>query len=664
MNFWTINSTQPIRNKSILFLSFFFLCNGLAAQTLFSVGNTAVSKAEFKKAYLRNNDTSAGITAKSVAEYLDLYTTFKLKVRAAGDMHLDTLLSQQEEVIHFRRQLEEPYLRDQEMMEKLIREAGERGKLDLQLSHIFIPYRKEFITNPYAVPPATAEDSARAKRAIWEAYNRHKKGESFEKLAIEYSLDPKVQQNKGYLGWITVFSLPYVLETTAYNLPISSTSEPIQSSAGWHILAKHKFGDRPALGKLKAQQILIAVDPEGGPSAKAKAARLADSIYNAMMKGADFSAMAASFSDDASASSGGNMPLTGVGQFDPLFEEQVFGLQKDGDITRPFITTLGYHIVKRLEQIRYSNDDPDHSWKAAVENDARSQLAVKSFEESCIRTTGLKKRPFNEKELWRYTDSARSGGNYASAQLNNKTVVLEAPGYQATVADWLKFMENRDPQGSEAAYRKLFDNFTSVTALEQYRKNLHIYNPAFAAQLNEFMEGNMLFEIMERTVWGPSGTDTAALRKLYRANPGKYKWDSSADIISMTGVDSALTESARRTLATSASSWKLITVNSGGNIMADSSRVELKQLGQIPQDLKPGYTSPLVINPDDGSASCFHVLKIYPQPTPRSFDDARGQLIAEQQQILEKKWIDDLKRKYPVKVDEKILEQIIRELAR
>jgi peptidyl-prolyl cis-trans isomerase SurA len=242
--------------------------------------------------------------------------------------------------------------------------------------------------------------------------------------------------------------------------------------------------------------------------------------------------------------------------------------------------------------------------------------------------------------------------------------VLEAPGYQATVADWLKFMENRDPQGSEAAYRKLFDNFTSVTALEQYRKNLHIYNPAFAAQLNEFMEGNMLFEIMERRVWGPSGTDTAALRKLYRANPGKYKWDSSEDIISMTGVDSALTESARRTLATSASSWKLITVNSGGNIMADSSRVELKQLGQIPQDLKPGYTSPLVINPDDGSASCFHVLKIYPQPTPRSFDDARGQLIAEQQQILEKKWIDDLKRKYPVKVDEKILEQIIRELAR
>lgn len=654
---------QPLLNRALSLTAGFLLSGTLAAQTLFTLGGTPISSAEFKKAYLRNNDTSAGISPKSVKDYLDLYTQFKLKVRSARDMQLDTLLLQQEEIINFRKQLEEPYLRDKEMMDKLIREAEERGKLDLQLFHIFIPYRKEFVTNPYAVPPATAGDSARARRTIEEVNSRLKKGESFEKLAMEYSMDPDVQQNKGYLGWITVFSLPYVLETAAYNLPINSSSEPVQSSAGWHILGKHKIGDRPALGKIKAQQILIATDPEGGPQARDRAGKLADSLYKALLSGADFTGLASRFSDDPSASSGGNMPLIGIGEYDTAFEEQVFGLQKDGDISKPFSTSLGFHIVKRLGKVRYSNDNPEYSWKAAVENDARKQLAIRSFENKCIRTIGLKRKPFNEKELWRYTDSAKTGGKYNSTLVNKKTVLLESPGHQATVAEWLKFMENRDAQGNELVYKNIFEDFTRFTAVEQYRKNLQKYSPAFAAQFREFMEGNMLFEVMERKVWGPAGTDTAALGKLYRAKPGRYTWDSSADIISMTGLDSSLSETARQTLSGSPASWKLITENSGGNIMADSGRAELKQLGQIPAtDLKPGYTSPLVVNADDRSASFFHVLKIYPEPTPRSFDDARGQLIAEQQQILEAKWIADLRKKYPVTIDQKALDQVIREL--
>ncbi|HLO80178.1 MAG TPA: peptidylprolyl isomerase [Chitinophagaceae bacterium] len=635
------------------------------AQPLFTYGSKQVSKTEFKRAYLKNNDTSASNKAADIRNYLELYTRFKLKVQAAYDLKLDTLLKQQEEVMNFRQQIEEPFLRDNVMMKKLVEEAEERGKKDIRLSHIFVPFKKEFVVNPYGLTPATDKDSTEAKNRITEAYEKLKKGEDFSSVATAYSMDPAVQKNKGDLGYVTVFSLPYSLETIGYTLPLNGYSEPFRSDAGWHILKK--TAERPAAGKVQARQILIGVDRNGSASDKQKASALADSIYKGIVAGASFEDMAKTFSYDISASQGGELPLIGVGDYEDAFEKAVFGLQKNGDITAPFETSMGYHIVKREGRLNYSNDSqvPEYTWKYMVEKDKRGQLPVKSFQKQCVVKTGMKKKPVDEKELFRYTDSfvVNTKPPY-SALIKDNTVLIEFPTEKVTVKKWLDYVVAKSPERSIVAYKKFYNDFFLDMSMAYYRKNLEKYDPEFKTQFNEFMEGNMLFEVMERKVWNKSAADTVALKKQYQTNKAKYTWAKSADAIIMNAPDEAVAGQARKTLIADPTTWRSLVETTDGKVMADSGRVEWTQIPGNADLFKDGYTTPLAVNKDDNTVSFYHIVKLYPQVSQKSFEDAKGQLINDYQVELEEKWIAELKKKYPVKVNPVVLDQVIKELTK
>ena len=105
-----------------LLCSFLILSSSLSAQTLFTCDGRDVSKDDFLKAYGKNN-TGEKASEKSYREYLDLYIRYKLKVRAAYDMQLDTLPNQRVELQNFRGQVADTYLKDEASMDKLIQEV-------------------------------------------------------------------------------------------------------------------------------------------------------------------------------------------------------------------------------------------------------------------------------------------------------------------------------------------------------------------------------------------------------------------------------------------------------------------------------------------------------------------------------------------------------------
>ena len=664
----TTNSNQ-LRPSRTLYISLgiiaILIAGAVRSQPLFTYGTKQVSKNEFKRAYLKNNDTSAGNKASDIRNYLELYTRFKLKVQAAYDMKLDTLLRQQEEVMNFRQQIEEPFMRDNAVMARLLKEAEERGKTDIRISHIFVPFKKEFVTNPFALAPATEQDSATAKARINEAYEKLKRGEDFSATAMAYSMDPAVRTNKGDLGYITVFSLPYNLETIGYSLPLNGYSEPFRSDAGWHILKK--TAERPAVGKVKARQILIAVDRQGSADEKKRAAALADSLYQLLKAGAAFDELARSYSYDNSAAQGGELPLIGIGEYDEVFERTVFGIQRDGDVTAPFETSMGYHIVKREGRLNYSKDAdvPEYTWKYAIEKDKRGLLPVTTFEKQCATKTGMKKKAVDEKELFRYTDSFLVNNKKTySAVIKDNTVLIEFPAEKVTVDKWLDYVVSKSPERSTVAYRKFYNDFFTDMSVAYYRKNLEKFDPEFKAQYNEFMEGNMLFEVMERKVWNKSASDTVALKKHYETNKAKYIWAKSADAIIMNAPDAALAEQARKLLTDDPRNWRSIVETTEGKVMADSGRVEWSQIPGNADLFKSGYTTPLATNKEDKSVSFYHIVNLYPHTSQKSFEDAKGQLINDYQVELEEKWIAELKKKYPVKVNPVVLDQVIKELTK
>jgi peptidyl-prolyl cis-trans isomerase SurA len=121
----------------------------------------------------------------------------------------------------------------------------------------------------------------------------------------------------------------------------------IRSKIGYHIFKN--LGERKAVGKIKAQQLLLAIPPGGDDAAKKQIAARADSLYKRIMAGDNFNRLASEFSNDyITAASGGLMPDISVGQYDPVFEKALWSLSKDGAVSKPFLTSHGWHIVKRI----------------------------------------------------------------------------------------------------------------------------------------------------------------------------------------------------------------------------------------------------------------------------------------------------------------------------
>ncbi|HWR32394.1 MAG TPA: peptidylprolyl isomerase, partial [Chitinophagaceae bacterium] len=260
----------------LLIYAGFLLLNTASAQRLFTYGAYTVDAKEFLKAYNKNNTPPGTDKAKSIREYLNLYINSKLRIREAYERGYDTLAQIKTEVGNLRAQISENYMSDPEMVNRMTTEAFQRSQQDIHLAHIFISFKNSsgFI------------DSIAAQKKKDEVLSLLQKGEDFLKLAQQYSDDPAVKNNKGDIGYITVFTLPYSFENAVYTTPAGKYSAVISSKIGYHIFKN--LGERKAAGKLRAQQILLAIPPAADEAGRKKVAALADSIYKKILAGENF----------------------------------------------------------------------------------------------------------------------------------------------------------------------------------------------------------------------------------------------------------------------------------------------------------------------------------------------------------------------------------------
>ncbi len=641
--------------KLFLLVTFFSFLSTVYCQTLFSYGSHAVSKNEFLRAYNKNK-TATTNKEQALRDYLDLYIKFKLKVQAANDLHLDTLPALKSDLQNFRSQIEDNYLKDEKQVDALVNEAFNRSQNDIHTQHFYV------LINDKMLPA----DTLKLYKAINATYEELKKGGTdYDEIVSE--IKEKIAPVQGNdLGWITVFTLPYEFENIVYGLQSGEVSKPYRSKNGWHIFKNEE--QRPAFGKIKAAQILFAV-PAGNINMRDHAKQLADSVYRALKSGADFGEMAKRYSDDRTTyMNGGIMPEFGIAKYDGGFEGIAFSLKKDSDISEPFQTEFGYHIIKRLSRSPVPANKNDetymHNLRQEVLNDSRIVIAKEKFVKEVLAKIGYKKNnSINEKDLWRITDTfAISNKKITSGKVNEKTVLFSFNNAKVKVGDWMQYVrnvKNTYAAHAEQTYPDLLKNYVSVAAIENYRKRLQDFNPDFKYQLQEFKEGNMLFEIMERKVWNKASADSAGLEKYYEEHKIKYRWNASADAVLFSYANAGVAKNAIEQI-NKGKSWNDLMKENSSQIQADSGRYELSQ---IPVSGKtnfiPGLITTPVINGGDGTAIFSLIIKTYPENQQRSFADARGLVINDYQNFLEKKWIEELKKKYPVKVNEKVFQSIL-----
>lgn len=623
------------------------------SQTIFTYGPNKVGKEDFLRAYNKNKNEKAD-QKTALKEYLDLFIKFKLKVRAALDLRLDTLPSQVAEYNNFRSQVEESYLNDEKTMEALVQEAFQRSQEDIHIAHLFIP-----------VPDGA--DSINVLKEMNTVNQKLREGESFENI-VSFLNANGVASSTGDVGFITAFSLPYEYENIVYGLKPNTSSLPNRAKNGFH--AFRRLESRKAAGKMKAEQILIALPADASASQRAAAKKTADSVYAALKAGANFEEMAKAVSNDKMTyMTGGVMPEFGTGKYDPSFEAKAFALEINGEFTEPFLSSFGYHIVKRIDRTPVSADPKDANTifqvKQQVQQDARMQVAKNKFVSDMLQKIGYKKNNTDAKVIWAITDSVIANPNYdlKNSKLLPNTLLFSFTNKKVTLAEWLNYIkENKYSLSSTSpeGFADMMEKYVEARGTEYYRKRLEEFSPEFKYQLQEFKDGNMLFEVMERNIWNKASNDTTGLLKFYNQNKKNYTWAASANAILVTAATAKLATEAANAIRNGQDYHKILEEHLN-ELQYDSGRYELSQLpAPAGSKFEKGTVTPPLVNEGDGTASFAIILNLYPANQQRSFEEARGLVINDYQVLLEESWIASLKKKYPVKVNEWVFQNLLK----
>lgn len=618
---------------------------------LFTVAGKPVHVSEFLYIYSKTNRDKADFSKKSLEEYLDLYTKFKLKVQRARDLKLDTIPSLKQELEGYRQQLADSYLLDKQVTEKLIQEAHERSKKDLSISHIMVGLRR----NP------TARDTMLAYKKIMAAKKELDEGGYFVEVAQTHSDDQTVKDNKGNIGYFTS-PFPngfYAFESAAYNLKKGAYSNPIRTPLGYHIIKVDN--ERPARGEIEVAHILLR-------KKTANAAEEIEKIRQEVLGGGDFETIAKQKSQDKNTvSKGGYVGFFGISTYEKNFEDAAFSLAKDGDISEPFETQAGWHILKRISRKPIpAYDKAKPRLKAKIQKDGRFDLAKMSMVQQI-----QKENNFKESKNVVTTFASTIGNDFTTfswkAPENKSTQTIFSLGdINYTLGDFTDHLgqsgrkrmqySNSSPAN---AVMNLYEDYTAEMTLKYEERNLERKYPDFKALMREYREGILLFEITKQEVWDKASQDTSGLANFYAQNKSKYKWKERAKISQYTVSDFSMTDKVRKAVQKGTATTvkrtfnkekevvtvKELTIERGRNKTLDAMVWEAGKLSSMEPDKATK------------SFSFIKIEEILPAGD-KKLEDARGYVVADYQDHLEKKWIEELKNTYPVKVNKKTFKNL------
>lgn len=637
-----------------------FATLGLFSQespVLMTIADEDISLEEFERIYKKNNN-EASLNRQSPEEYLELFINFKLKVMEAESLGMDTTTKFTTELEGYREQLAKPYLIDEETRETLILESYERSKIDVNASHILL----KLPANP------TPEDTLATYKKILAIRDRIVRGEDFETVAKATSEDGSVGRNGGNLGYFTVFSMIYTFETVAYTTPVGDISMPFRSTYGYHILKVHD--SRPARGQIKVAHIFVRTPADMSEEQKEKAYAKAHMVYDSLSLGRDFAYMATIYSEDpSSAKSGGEIPWFGTGRMIPEFENTSFAIENKGDYTKPFKSFYGWHIVKLIDKKEigtYEELKPDLQEKA--NRGDRMQYQTELYVERLKTVNGFIEHDEAKEKVYAAVDTSLLKGDWTGGGLvNDATPLIEIGQRTITTGEFVAYIMKKQARGKSRDIVQyvnlLYTDFTREEVIGYEDSILSDKYPEFRFIYEEYHDGILLFDIMDQKVWSKAVSDTLGLKAFHKGHKGDYMWEQRSDALILTcsdeadlaGIRKAYKKIAKGRLDEAALNLAYCTNDTIPCISIEKVLVEAGENEMVDaMNGKPGL-GPLITG--DNSQS-FVILKKVMGPQAKKLNEARGQITSDYQAYLEEQWIEELKIKYPVEVDQSLLSGI------
>lgn len=641
---------------SVALTSMVFSVMAQNSEVLMTIGKENVTKKEFEYVFKKNNKNAQNPDEKSLREYLDLYINFKLKVIEAKSLGMDTVGSFIKELAGYRKQLAAPYLTDKEVNDKLINEAWERSQKEIRASHILINCAED--ASPKDTLIAYNKIMALRKRIV-------EKKEDFGKLAAENSQDPTAKNNKGDLGYFSAFAMVYPFENVCYNTKVGNVSMPIRTRYGYHIV---KVVDtRPAQGEIKTAHIMIRFNDKATKQDTISAKGKIDEIYARLLKGEKFDELARQYSEDkASAKNGGAMQFFGTGKMVFEFEQQAFALKNIGDYSKPFTTPYGWHIVKLLERKAPPTfEKAKEDLKARINRDTRSDLNKISFVNKLKKNYSFTENTKSLDAFYTGLDSSILKSTFKKSQTKNaKDVLFTFSGKTITIDNFADYVVTAQLSvNKESAYKakkELYDNFVAKTLIDYEETRLDSKYPEFKALMEEYRDGILLFELTDQKVWSAAVKDTAGLESFFKQNQNKYIWPDRLNATIYTCANAEIAKEVRSLIKNKKISQdsllRRINKQNPLNLTIKTDKFEKGENAIIDGIAwKKGVSKDI---PSNNNVVFVNVKEKLPSQ-PKQLSEVRGAATADYQTYLEKNWLETLRQKYPVSVNEPVFKSLV-----
>ncbi len=623
----------------------------LKSETLFSVNKSPVLTDEFLYLYKKNHQNKPEeFTENKIEEYLKLFINYKLKVEEALNRGLDTTASFKKEFNTYHEELLKPYLPDAKVVDSLVALTYDRLKHEIKASHILINLK----------PEAAPSDTVTAFKKILALRRRVLEGENFNEVAAKHSEEPGAESTGGMLGYFTAMQMVYPFEQAAYNTPVGQLSEPLRTRFGYHIISIHD--KKPSRGEVEISHIMIRT---GDPSNSAHAKDIIFDIYDQLQKGVSWEELCSQYSEDPnSKDQGGRLRPFGVGAMAsvPQFEEMAFSLRQKGDISDPFQTSFGWHILRLESKIPLpAFQELKTSLTNRVSRDERVQISKQALRERMKSEFGYTENQIIRTNLMAQVDSSLTKGLWSPSlsSSSQQDILFTMQGRPFRVKDFLHYVTANQTAVTLPAQeyiKQLYGNYVDSVQIQLLEEKIKQESPDYKWLLKEYYEGILLFEIMEKEVWNKASEDTVGQLNFFNTHRQNYDAkDRISGKIYSSGIKNTLDQLQDLLISGDSSVQQFIISN---KIRQESGPFEKEDR---PVLSKINWTPGFKMSENNGMNYLIFIENILP-PGPKTFSESRSSVISDYQTYLEESWISQLRKKFRVEISKKARRRAIEEL--
>ena len=671
--FFSKNSVVGLASAALALMLWTLPDAGMAQSSdVLDIAGERVSLEDFQHVYGKNNRDSV-YSVEALDDYMELFINFKLKVREAEAMGMDTAEAFITELAGYRSQLARPYLVDGDLLDAMVEEAYQRKGMEVRASHILVSVDDN----------ATPADTLAAWNRIQGIRARVTSGEDFEAVARSKngSDDPSAASNGGDLGWFTAFQMVYPFECAAFNTPEGEVSTVVRTRFGYHIL--NVVGKRKARGEVQVAHIMVRMPSDAPQDQVANAEGRIQEVKRLLLSGESFESLALKYSEDPStANKGGLLPWFGTGKMVESFEDAAFGLEEPGDLAGPVRTDYGFHLLKLMDKKTLPTfEESRRELSKKVRRDSRAEITKTSFVRALKGEYGAtvsNRRREALKAAAIKIDSLFYPGHPLEGVRKSELgrTLFSVAGSPRTVEDFLTWanagkIRNVDrPQAAMVSQE--IDNYVAQELLAYEDTQLEAKHNDFRLLMEEYHDGILLFELTDQKVWSRAVKDTTGLMEFHGQNRNEFMWEERLDAGIHTCEDAKIAKKVRKELRKNSDieglRRELIAERplalrnefgkfvEGENGWADRAFEALRD-GSLAPD-KHGLT---ILETTEGGDQIILVhVKEHMMPEPKELDECRGQAIAAYQDHLEKEWIMELRRKYPHDINREALYSLVR----